>query len=72
MSFGIFEVPLEVRVLGLGFVVLFYFKLKPRIIFSHLWIIGNQFGVVVRMTDAQLAGYDGDEDVVMVNPFERP
>ena len=56
----------------MGFVVLFYFKLKPRIIFSHLWIIGNQFGVVVRMTDAQLAGYDGDEDVVMVNPFERP
>ena len=56
----------------MGFVVLFYFKLKPRIIFSHLWIIGNQFGVVVRMTDAQLAGYDGDEDVVMVNAFERP
>jgi hypothetical protein len=44
-------------------------KLKPRIIFSHLWIMGNQFGVVVRITDAQLAGYDPDEDVIMVNPF---
>ena len=46
-------------------------KLKPKLIFSHLWIMGNQFGVVVRVTDAQLADYDPDEDVVMVNPFER-
>ena len=33
--------------------------------------MGNQFGVVVRITDAQLADYDPDEDVVMVNPFEH-
>ena len=44
-------------------------KLKPRLIFSHLWIMGNQFGVVVRVSDAQLADYDPDE-VMAVNPFE--
>ena len=43
-------------------------KLKPRLTFSHLWIMGNQFGVVMRITDAELAGY-GDEDAIMVNPF---
>ena len=45
-------------------------KLKPKLIFSHLWIMGNQFGVVVRVSDAQLADYDPDE-VMVVNPFEH-
>ena len=31
--------------------------------------MGNQFGVVVRVSDAQLADYDPDE-VMAVNPFE--
>ena len=30
--------------------------LQPRLHFSHLWIMGSQFGVVVRLTDAKILG----------------
>jgi hypothetical protein len=40
---------------------------RPRLLFSHLWIMGAQFGVVVKVTDVQL----GDAaDRVVSNPFE--
>ena len=43
-------------------------KLKPRLHFSHLWIIGAQFGVVLRITDAEVTCDDMAEPVC-VNPF---
>jgi hypothetical protein len=42
-------------------------KLKPRLLFSHLWIMGAQFGVVLKITDAEIACDDVPE--VVVNPF---
>lgn len=29
-------------------------RLEPRLHFSHLWIMGAQFGVVIRLTDAKI------------------
>ena len=42
-------------------------KLKPRLLFSHLWIMGAQFGVVLKLTDAEIACDDVPD--VIVNPF---
>ena len=42
-------------------------KVKPRLNFSHLWIMGAQFGVVLKITDVEIACSDVPE--VVVNPF---
>jgi hypothetical protein len=42
-------------------------KVKPRLNFSHLWIMGAQFGVVLKITDVEIACNDVPE--VVVNPF---
>ena len=42
-------------------------KLKPRLLFSHLWIMGAQFGVVLKITDAEIACDDVAEPIA--NPF---
>ena len=41
-------------------------KLKPRLLFSHLWTMGAQFGVVLKITDAEIAC---DDVPIIVNPF---
>ena len=42
-------------------------RVKPRLNFSHLWIMGAQFGVVLKITDVEIACSDVPE--VVVNPF---
>ena len=44
-------------------------KVKPRLHFSHLWIMGAQFGVVLKVTDAELTGEGVEEHVIVTNPF---
>ena len=38
--------------------------------FSHLWIMGQQFGVVLKVTDAELAGEGVEEHVIVTNLFK--
>lgn len=49
------------------------YKVSPRLHITHLWIMGNSFGPVVRVTDAML---EPDENVAAaqkerVNPFNK-
>ena len=46
-----------------------WLRVKPRMHFSHLWIMGQQFGVVLKVTDAELAGEGVEEHVIVTNPF---
>ncbi len=43
-------------------------NLQPRLHFSHLWIMGSQFGLVVRMTDAKILSQR--EPVARTCPFQ--
>ena len=48
------------------------YKVRPRFHITHLWVMGNSFGPVVRVTDAML---EPDENVAAaqkerVNPFQ--
>ena len=50
-------------------------SIRPRLLFSHLWIMGAQCGAVVKVTDVQVgdtAAVDGSTTAarVVVNPFK--
>ncbi len=42
--------------------------LVPRLHFSHLWIMGTQFGIVARLTDAKILSQR--EPVARTSPFQ--
>ena len=43
---------------------------RPRLHFSHLWLMGTQFGVVVRCTDVELQDKEGGDSSSRANPFK--
>ena len=46
-------------------------KLKPRLHFSHLWIMGQQYGAVLKVLDAEILGYDDSSGgTAVTNPFK--
>ena len=45
------------------------FKVKPLLHFSHLWIMGAQFGVVIKVTDVEI-GEDLAAAPVVTNPVK--
>ncbi len=44
-------------------------QIRPRLHFSHLWIMGSQFGAVVRLTDAKILN-KAQVDAVRTCPFQ--
>ena len=45
------------------------FAVKPKLHFSHLWIMGAQYGIVVQMTDALMTPSES-APAVRENPFK--
>ena len=45
-------------------------KIRPRIHYSHLWIMGSQYGCVLKVTDAEFAPDCVDEPETITNPFK--
>ncbi len=46
------------------------FSVKPKLHFSHLWIVGAQYGLVVQMTDAELVPRESSKAAARENPFK--
>ena len=44
-------------------------KIKPLLNYSHLWIMGQQFGVVLKILDCEIAHNDVVEVTPLVSPF---
>ena len=46
-------------------------KIKPLLNYSHLWIMGSQFGVVLKILDCEIAHNDVVEVAPLVSPFRK-